>query len=135
MHNATTPYALVVDDDPIIQMDACQILEEAGYRCLTADTGDEAKVILDDHGAAIMLVFSDIEMPGETDGFALARYVLASSPDTDVVLASGRVTPAAHELSEGVTFIAKPFTTGVVINHLSRTLPDQRKPVPLRSPT
>ena len=32
MQTSTVPYALAVDDDAIIRIDACQILEEAGFR-------------------------------------------------------------------------------------------------------
>ena len=39
-----TPYALVVDDDFIIRMDATDILEQAGFQVLDASHGDEAFV-------------------------------------------------------------------------------------------
>lgn len=73
MEKSTIPYALVVDDDPLILMDACDILEAAGFRVREAGTGDDAKLVLDTHGESIILLFSDVEMPGDTDGFALAR--------------------------------------------------------------
>ena len=39
---STAPYALVVDDGPIILMDAKGILEDAGFRAHEATTGDQA---------------------------------------------------------------------------------------------
>ncbi|MGI4799759.1 MAG: hypothetical protein ACRYG8_38110 [Janthinobacterium lividum] len=42
-----SPYALVVDDDFIIRMDAMDILEQAGFRVLDADHGDAALDLLE----------------------------------------------------------------------------------------
>ena len=75
MTTSTVPYALAVDDDPIILMDICGILEDAGFRCHSVDDGDAAKDMLPEHAEGITLLFSDVEMPGDTDGFALARHV------------------------------------------------------------
>ncbi|PVE51253.1 hypothetical protein DC429_16835 [Arthrobacter sp. TPD3018] len=36
---STDPYALIVDDDPIILMDLDGILSDAGFRCVEADHG------------------------------------------------------------------------------------------------
>ncbi|WP_242141078.1 hypothetical protein [Sphingomonas sp. TREG-RG-20F-R18-01] len=39
----TVPYALVVDDDPLILMQAFDVPEGAGFRFHEAGTGKEAK--------------------------------------------------------------------------------------------
>jgi hypothetical protein len=75
---STVPYALAVDDDPLILMDARSILEDAGYRCHEADDGDGAIDLLGQKAEQIMLLFSDVEMPGSLDGFELARKVFAT---------------------------------------------------------
>lgn len=77
---STVPYALVVDDDALILMHECDILEEAGFRCRDAGTGDEAIQVLDEYAESIILLFSDVEMPGSMDGFALARQVAERCP-------------------------------------------------------
>lgn len=75
MDPSTIPYALVVEDDALILMHACDILEKAGFRFYEAGTGDNAKILLADHARSVTLLFSDVEMPGDTNGFALARHV------------------------------------------------------------
>lgn len=40
------PYALVVDDDFLIRMDAVEILEQAGFRVFDAEHGDAALDLL-----------------------------------------------------------------------------------------
>jgi len=126
---STVPYALAVDDDPLILMDARSILEDAGYRCHEADDGDGAIDLLGQKAEQIMLLFSDVEMPGSIDGFELARKVSATWPWIDIVIASGRITP---ESGENATFISKPFTARLVHDHLRQTLPDGKKPEPLK---
>ena len=64
MEKSTVRYALVVDDDPLILMDASDILAAAGSRVREAGTGDEAKAFLETDGASVILLFSDVEMPG-----------------------------------------------------------------------
>jgi DNA-binding NtrC family response regulator len=129
---STTPYALVVDDDPIILMDACGILEDAGFRFHEASTGDAAKRMLDDHADSVILLFSDVEMPGDTDGFALAWYVAERWPWIEIVIASGRITAVAGDLPDKATFLRKPFNKRMVHDHLRDILPDGKKPEPLK---
>jgi DNA-binding NtrC family response regulator len=128
MTASTVPYALVVDDDPLILMHACDILEEAGFRFYEASSGDEAKVLLAQYADAVTLLFSDVEMPGETNGFALAHHVADQWPWIEIVIASGRITPAEGDMPEKATFLSKPFNNEMVIGHLQQTLPDGKKP-------
>jgi CheY-like chemotaxis protein len=120
MEASTIPFALVVDDDPFILMDACGILEDVGFRCHSADHGDAAKAMLPD-------------MPRETDGFALAHHVAARWPWIEIVIASGRIKPNDGDMPEKATFIGKPFSAALVRNHLREKLPDGKKPEPLKA--
>ena len=132
MTTSTTPYALAVDDDPLILMDVSSILEDAGFRTHEADHGDAAIALLPDHAHNIILLFSDVDMPGETDGFALARHVAENYPWIEIVIASGRVSPAPGDMPDEATFISKPFTAQMIHAHLRRSLPDGKKPEPLK---
>ena len=132
MEVSTTPYALVVDDDALILMDACDILEQAGFRFYEASCGDEAKTLLAAHAQNVTLLFSDVEMPGDIDGFALARHVAECWPWIEIVIASGNVEPGAADMPDKATFIRKPFNSRMVHDHLRETLPDQKKPEQLK---
>lgn len=133
MSLSTVPYALVVDDDPLIMMDTTSILEDAGFRFHEAMTGDEAKQILQRHGESIILLFSDVDMPGDTNGFALARHTAEHWPAIEIVIASGHVMPKAGEMPEKATFISKPFNKHMVHEHLRKMLPDNKLPDPLKN--
>lgn len=129
---STVPYALAVDDDPMILMDVTGILEDAGFRTYEADDGDGAILLLAEHAQNIILLFSDVDMPGGTNGFALARRAAEIYPWIEIVIASGRVRPQPGDLPENATFISKPFTAQMVHAHLRSTLPDGKKPEPLK---
>lgn len=133
MQTSTVPYALAVDDDPLILMDVTGILEDAGFRTYEADDGDAAVRMLPDYAGNIALLFSDVDMPGNVDGFALARHVAEHYPWIEIVIASGRVIPEIGDMPAKATFLSKPFTASMVHNHLRKTLPDGKKPDPLKT--
>ena len=131
MDKSTVPYALVVDDDALILMDASDILRDAGFRVHEARSGGEAKAFLEAHSGSVVLLFSDVEMPGEIDVFSLARYVDEHWPAVEIVIASGRALPTPGDMPDKATFISKPFHARMVHDHLRETLPDGKKPEPL----
>jgi len=133
MEASTNPYAIVVDDDPLILMDVCGILEDAGFRTHEADHGDAAILMLPEFAHTITLLFSDVDMPGDTDGFALARHVAETYPWIEIVIASGRLRPEDGDMPEKATFLSKPFSATSVHGHLGETLPDGKKPEPLKT--
>jgi len=124
--------ALVADDDAFIRIDASAILEEAGFSCFEAANGDAAWTIIAQEDCRITLLFTDVEMPGGMDGFELARRTAARCPDIEIVVASGRVTPRPGDLPAGASFIGKPFSVKLVLDHLKSRLPEEKKPHPLR---
>lgn len=132
MSEETEPWALVVDDDVLILMDATDILELAGFRVLEAQNVDEALHILEDHHSRLRLLFTDVHMPGRHDGFHLARVVSRCWPDISIVIASGQATPGLDDIPEGATFIPKPFSAEVVHETLRQTIPVHQQPEPLQ---
>ncbi len=104
----TQRYALVVDDEPIIRMVAVDMLCDRGFAAYEAGNGLEAIEVLDSH-PEIVLLLTDINMPGAPDGLGLALEARARRPDLRIVVTSGRVKPAPHELPTGGRFVSKPY--------------------------
>jgi two-component system, response regulator PdtaR len=102
------PTVLVVDDEPLIRLYACGVLEEAGYPTKEAGDAEEAMRILAD--GRITILIADIEMPGSMGGLALARRVRETWPHIAVIVASGQRLPLPDELPEQSEFLAKPFS-------------------------
>ncbi|GAA0260537.1 Sensor histidine kinase RcsC [Methylorubrum aminovorans] len=128
----STHYVLVIDDDGLIRMDAMDIVGDAGFRTLEASDGDKAIALLAREHALIVLVFTDVQMPGTCNGFAVARETARRWPHIAIVVASGQAHPGPGDLPEVARFIGKPFTAEMVHDHLKEILPDGLKPAPLR---
>lgn len=127
------PYALVADDNSHVRMIAATILEDAGFQALSAENGVEAIKLLEEHADLIILLFTDVEMPGGPDGFELARTAARRWPDISIVIASGGVKPGPGDIPEGAVFLDKPFSAEIVHDHLDMILPDGQKPEPLKA--
>jgi CheY-like chemotaxis protein len=91
--SATPLVILVVDDEPLVRVNAVDILEDAGFSTLEAEDAAQALKHIADH-PEIGLLFTDINMPGEIDGLGLARLVHEDRPDLRVILTSGRRSQA-----------------------------------------
>ena len=126
--SSLSPCALVVDDDFLIRMDAVGILESVGFRVLEAEHGDAAHDLLVERHPEVVLVFTDVQMPGELDGFALARRVASSWPHISIIVASGHIKPEPGAMPQRARFIAKPFSAELVRAHLKEILPEGHKP-------
>lgn len=126
------PHALVVDDDALILMEATCILEDAGFHVLAAMNVAQALAVLDRHHVAVQLLFTDVQMPGDADGFDLARQTAERWPHIAIVVASGRLQPELKAIPEGATFIGKPFSPEIVRQHVRATLADVKHPELLR---
>jgi CheY-like chemotaxis protein len=131
MEEGFDPYALVVDDDVLIRLDAVDILADAGFRTHEAGNVSEAITVLEARAGDIQLLFSDVQMPGDRNGFDLARECNEKWPHISILLASGQAQPRDGELPKGATFIGKPFSAQVIHDRLQELLPDGKKPEPL----
>jgi len=112
---------LVVEDEPLIRMDAADFIKGAGYEVLEAAHADEAMAILSAR-QDIAVVFTDIEMPGSMDGIKLAHSVRLDWPLVIVVVASGRVVPREGDLPANVRYLKKPYRPAEVIEALQKAV-------------
>jgi DNA-binding NtrC family response regulator len=118
------PTILVVDDEPLIRMAVSDFLQECGFKVLEASSADEAVQMLRSYAMVIDVVFSDVIMPGEMDGFALATWVRRTYPAIPVLLCSGdtKKTAAAKEMCADAPFFAKPYDLEAVVGAIRAAL-------------
>jgi len=116
------PTVLVVEDEILIRVTIAAYLQEAGFKVLEAGTVNEAIQILDINLTPVDLVFSDVVMPGEDDGFALAQWVHENHPGLPVVMTSGDLERcrAARTAMNGDPFFAKPYDIAAVTSKIRR---------------
>lgn len=100
---------LVVEDDPVIRLDAVILFKEAGFVVADFATADEAAAFISERPAEIGAVFTDINMPGSLDGIELASMVSARWPAITVLVTSARYGRKPSALPSHVAFIPKPW--------------------------
>lgn len=99
---------LIVEDDALVRAETVDLVEEAGFTAFEARSAEQALGLLQRH-PDIGILFTDVEMPGSMDGLMLAKAVRELWPSVTIMVTSGRVTLAAHEMPEGSLFFAKPY--------------------------
>ena len=119
MPDRSKTVVLVVEDEPLILMDAMQSLEDAGFEVIDAYDGEHALVRLDER-PDISAVFTDVNMPGRFNGVQLARMVNERRPDVVILVTSGAVKVQRADLPEGGQFIPKPYRG----EHVARLIED-----------
>jgi CheY-like chemotaxis protein len=98
------PVILCVDDTPSILEGEKMLLEENGYRVLTATNGKEAVQAFTSH--SVDLVLLDYHMP-EMNGGMAAVHMKDSKPDVPVALLSGDECLPQGDLEAVDCFIPK----------------------------
>ena len=114
-YSSKTPVVLIVEDEPLVRLDAIRSIENAGFEVIEAANADEAIRVLENR-SDIRVVFTDIHMPGSMDGLKLAHAVRNRWPPIKIIVTSGRGQVSEQELPEGGRFIAKPYEATQVID-------------------
>jgi CheY-like chemotaxis protein len=107
---------LVVEDEVLIRLTIADALREHGFGVIEASDADEAIGVLQS-AARVDIVVTDIEMPGGTDGLALARFVRAGFPHLGLVITSGR---RRGDYLQGLAdaFFSKPYDLARVVERI-----------------
>jgi PAS domain S-box-containing protein len=119
-----TETVLVVEDVVGLRDLITRVLELAGYRVLTAATGEEALRVLAQYEDPVHLMVTDVVMPGMS-GRSLARQLDRIRPAMRVLYMSGYTDDVMlrHGLSEeGMQFVSKPFGTTELVRAIRKVL-------------
>jgi CheY-like chemotaxis protein len=111
------PAVLIVDDEPIILELIRDVLEDAGFTVLTANTGTAALYLV--QHTPVALILTDLMMPN-LSGIELARR-LRGHPNTaaiPLVLMSAAMPDQVSDLF--VAVIHKPFPIDTVVETVRR---------------
>jgi CheY-like chemotaxis protein len=107
---------LVVEDEVLIRFVIADYLRECGYHVMEAANAAEAVALLEVEAAPIDLVFSDVQMPGDMDGFGLAHWVRDNRPGLPIILTSGnaRTADLGEKLCEIGPIEGKPYNSAAL---------------------
>jgi CheY-like chemotaxis protein len=114
-------HVLFVEDEFLISEWVAQALSEQGFCVQAVSTAAEALMAL--RSDPVDVLFTDINLPGDMDGAALARRAREMQPDLPVVYASARshlLDPAQRV--PGSTFVPKPYEPAAVGRLLAAAL-------------
>jgi CheY-like chemotaxis protein len=100
---------LLVEDEPLISDIATEALEEQGFEVQAVANASEALSCLNS-STSIDLLFTDVNLPGDMDGAALAQCARQMRPGLPIIYTSGRQSKIEHmEPVDGSMFLPKPY--------------------------
>jgi len=106
---------LIVEDEELMRLIVRQLLTDAGFDVVTADSSEAAALIFETD--EIDVVVTDIKMGGR-DGLQLLKQIKGSSPETPVIImtAFSSVESAVDALRKGAyDYITKPFVNEYLV--------------------
>jgi PAS domain S-box-containing protein len=116
---------LVVEDEDILRELAQLTLEESGYCVLLASRAEEAVDVARETRGRIDLLLSDVVLPGDMNGVALASRLEEERPGLRTLLMSGYTGDIVdrHLIESGNrAFIQKPFTPSALATRIREVL-------------
>jgi CheY-like chemotaxis protein len=115
--NSKPNAVLIVEDDALLRLHMADVVDEAGFIAVEAKNADEAVSILETR-SDIVLLFTDVNMPGSMDGLKLAHAVRERWPPIKIVIVSGDAPLALQDLPSRARFFGKPFEAGTMVAEL-----------------
>jgi CheY-like chemotaxis protein len=104
---------LLVEDEMLVRELAREDLSDAGFDVVDTQDGDRARAILEDD-RDFDLLFTDIRMPSQLDGWQLAAEAKRLIPELKVLYASG-LDDNGGRVGDGERLIAKPYRTDALL--------------------
>ena len=114
---------LLVEDEPFVREATRQLLEAAGFRVFVAQDAFEAKNLCTQLGDRIVLVMTDLVLPGST-GLQLGEDLRSRFPNLQLLVTSG-YSDAENEIespSAHTYFLAKPYTRNALVGKIEAIL-------------
>jgi len=119
-----TETVLVAEDNETVRTLACRMLEELGYRVLSAESAERCAELTAAYPGTIHLLLTDVIMPGK-NGKELYDALKRGRPGLKALFMSGypgEVIGRHGILGEGVNFLQKPFTSAALAQQVRLAL-------------
>ena len=110
---------LIIEDEPVLRIDAIDMVERAGFEAVEASSIEDAIGILE-RRTDIRVVFIDLDMPRGVAGIEIAAAIRNRWPPIEIVLTAASFAKADLDLPVRAEFIAKPFRHAEVVATMRR---------------
>ena len=103
---------LIAEDEEAVSLLAACTFEEHGFKVIAAPNAAEALQLWERHAPDVVLLFTDMVMPGGMSGHDLARRLRTDRPALPVIFSSGYsrdMLTGGMQLQEGVNYLPKPY--------------------------
>ena len=118
---------LVVEDNKDVKNVAVSLLEQLGYKTIAVESASEALDVLAS-GQTVNLVFTDVALPGQLDGLALARKVTDRYGTIPIVLTTGYTR--AFDSDPEFPVLRKPYQISALGRLIHQALYPHNRPAP-----
>ncbi len=112
---------LVVEDEPILRLDAISMVQKAGFEAVEALSSADAIQLLEER-LDIRLVYMDLDMPRSRKGIEIAAAIRKRWPPIEIILTAAYFTRDSVELPERAEFYSKPIDHNEVIAAMQRLI-------------
>ncbi|QIJ73347.1 response regulator [Methylobacterium sp. NI91] len=119
---------LVVEDDADVRFTVVSTFEALGFKVFSAQDVDEALSLLQTE-SNIVLVFSDVNMPGAMNGIELGHIIRQQWPDMPILLSSGYLRE--DQDTNGFSLLQKPYRSTELVQALRGLLSNAQGTMPL----
>ncbi|MEH7830082.1 hybrid sensor histidine kinase/response regulator [Gemmobacter denitrificans] len=117
-------HIIIAEDDPALRAHVIRLVESLGYRVSAAEDGAAALALIRATPDAALL-FTDVVMPGDMPGTALAEHALAERPGLKILFTSGYTEAAITrngQLDPGMQLLSKPYRRDELARKLREVL-------------
>jgi len=125
-----TETILLAEDESLVRRLAVRFLEEAGYRVLVAQDGEEALRLFRQHRDEVSLVLLDAVMP-KLNGREVYQRIKAWNPQTKAVFCSGYDPETAQSgfiAEQNLRLVQKPFERANLLRTIREVLDEKETP-------
>jgi DNA-binding response OmpR family regulator len=113
---------LIVEDEFLIRMMLAETLVDEGFDVAEAGTATDG-IALMQRNAGIVLLITDLTLPGSMDGMGLAQWVRRFRPDLPIIYVTGRPDSITRDmLRPRDVVVAKPYLPSEIATAALRML-------------
>ena len=109
---------LVVEDEELLSELMVEELREVGFTVLKAGTAEEAVTLIESE-APVDVLFTDIRLPGQMDGWDLAERFRAKNRYGPVIYATAYPGGPVRRVTQS-GFLPKPYLPSAIVAEIRR---------------